>query len=155
MTLCEATNESILQLALQLYIVFNRADRQPLTSQVLSLSSSILFIAKSHLEENFTDKPNEPLLKKLTILPQKLFAIVFFCGSLALSVLFFRLLVGYKAIYYAILGFITCLMCICPCICMKAKISQGKRWYNQKYKGVLVLSLTMEAIFFIMLPINC
>ena len=78
MTLCEATNESILQLALQLYIVFNRADRQPSTSQVLSLSSSILFIAKSHLEENFTDKPNEPLLKKLTLLPQKLFFIVFF-----------------------------------------------------------------------------
>ena len=73
MTLCEAIWESNLQLTLQLYIIFTRADRELSTAQILGLSSSILFLAKSMIEENFTDKPNEPLLKKLT---QHLFRLI-------------------------------------------------------------------------------
>ena len=155
MTLYEATSESIPQLVLQLYIIFTRADRQPSTSQILSLSSSILFIAKSHLEENLIDKPNESLLKKLTLLPQKLFFIVFFCGSFAilsmfLQIIFFHIDIGWIfAFGFGFLAFSACL----SCICMKSKISQGQRWYDQKYKGVYLWILIWEVVFFIMLPI--
>jgi hypothetical protein len=43
MTLFEATFESNLQFVLQLYIIFTRTDRQPSTTQILGLSSSIFF----------------------------------------------------------------------------------------------------------------
>jgi hypothetical protein len=36
---------------------------------------------------------------------------------------------------------------------MKSKISQGQRWYDQKYKGVYLWILIWEVVFFIMLPI--
>ena len=36
---------------------------------------------------------------------------------------------------------------------MKAKISQGEIWQDQKYKGITLNDLTLEAVFFITLPI--
>ena len=148
MTLCEAIWESNLQLTLQLYIIFTRADRELSTAQILGLSSSILFLAKSMIEENFTDKPNEPLLKKLTQLPQKLCQLIFLCGSHAVILSIFQItffLIG----FLAILAFGLCL----GCICRKAKISQGQRWYDQQYKGVPLMVWTLKAVLFTILPI--
>ena len=55
MTHCEAAFESQLQLVLQLVVIFARADRKPSKAQMLSLSSSIVFMAKSRLEAHFAD----------------------------------------------------------------------------------------------------
>ena len=46
MTACEGIFESQFQCVLQLYIIFTRADRIPSTTQLLTLSSSIFFMAK-------------------------------------------------------------------------------------------------------------
>ena len=143
MTLFEATFESNLQFVLQLYIIFTRADRQPSTTQILGLSSSIVFMAKSQLQANFADKPNEPLLKKLYLLPQKLFYIIFWCGSLAIVSSIFRIIFFMVGIV-AFSPFAFCLICIC----IKAKISQGPRWSDQKYKGTLIYPLLTHAALF-------
>ena len=148
MTLCEAIWESNLQLTLQLYIIFIRADRELSTAQILGLSSSIIFLAKSMIEENFADKPNEPLLKKLTQLPQKLSQLIFLCVSYAIILSIFHIiffLIG----FLAILAFGLCL----GWIYRKAKISQGQKWYDQQYKGVPLMVWTLEAVLFIILPI--
>ena len=144
MTYTEATFESNLQFVLQLYIIFTRADRRPSTTQILSLSSSIVFMAKSHLESNFADKPNEPLLKKLPFLPQKLCFIVFFCGSLATLSSIFRNM-------FFMIGWIALSLCggCLEMVCMKAKISQGEGWSDQKYKGMDLLILSRDALLFI------
>ena len=148
MIICEANFESQLQFLLQLYIIFTRADRQPSTSQMLSLSSSIFFMAKSSLESSFANKPNEPLLKKLPLLSQKLCKLIFWYGSYAILLSTFRitfLVIG----LFTIVTFANCL----KCICMKAKISQGQEWYDQEYKGLPLNNLSLEAVFFITLPI--
>ena len=128
MTLFEATFESNLQFVLQLYIIFTRADRQPSTTQILGLSSSIVFMAKSQLQANFADKPNEPL-KKLYLLPQKLCFIIFWCGSLAIVSSIFRIIFFMVGIL-AFSPFAFCLICIC----IKAHISQGPRWNDKNTK---------------------
>ena len=118
------------------------------TSEILSLSCSIIFLAKSRLEENFADKPTEPLFKKLPLLPQKLCFIVFLCSSMAVLSCIFRIvfsLIGFVAIG----AFGVCL----SCICMKAKISQGQSWKDQEYKGMLIIPLIYRAVFFITLLI--
>ena len=148
MTILEAVFESDLQFVLQLYIIFSRADRQPSTSQILSLSTSIIFSAKSKLEENFADKPNEPILKKLQLLPQKLCFTVFICGSMAVLTTIFRIvfsLIGFVAI--GVFG-----VCL-SCICMKAKISQGQSWKDQEYNGMLIIPVIYRAVFFLTLLI--
>ena len=148
MIICEANFESQLQLLLQLYIIFTRADRQPSTSQMLSLSTSIFFMAKSSLESSFVNKPNEPLLKKLPLLPQKLCELIFWYGSYALLLSTFRI-----TLFVIGLFTIVAFALFMKCICMKAKISQGQKWQNQKYKGIALNKLTLEAAFFITLPI--
>ena len=148
MTILEAVFESDLQFVLQLYIIFSRADRQPSTSQILSLSTSIIFSAKSKLEENFADKPNEPILKKLQLLPQKLCFTVFICGSMAVLTTIFR-------IVFSLFGFVAIgVFGVClSCICMKAKISQGKSWKDQEYKGMLIIPVIYRSVFFFTLLI--
>ena len=148
MIICEANFESQLQFLLQLYIIFTRADRQPSTSQMLSLSTSIFFMAKSSLESSFVNKPNEPLLKKLPLLPQKLCELIFWYGSYAILLSTFRITFFVIGLF-TIVTFASCL----KCICMKAKISQGEIWQDQKYKGITLNDLTLEAVFFITLPI--
>ena len=148
MIICEANFESQLQFLLQLYIIFTRADRQPSTSQMLSLSTSIIFMAKSSLESSFVNKPNEPLLKKLPLLPQKLCELIFWYGSYAILLSTFRITFFVIGLF-TIVAFASCL----KCICMKAKISQGQKWQDQEFKGITLNNLTLEAVFFITLPI--
>ena len=145
MTLFEATFESKYQFVLQLYIIFIRADRQPSMAQILGLSSSIVFMAKSRLEENFADNPNEPLLKKLTLLPQKLCLIIFFCGSVAIVSSILRIIS-----FLIVFGLVSILIFSLSCIWMKAKNSQGQILF-EKYKGMRIGILVRDSIIFITL----
>ena len=145
MTLFEATFETKYQLVLQLYIIFIRADRQPSMAQILGLSSSIVFMAISRLEEHFADNPNTPLLKKLTLLPQKLCLITFFCGSVAIVSSILQIIS-----FLIVFGLVSILVFCLSCIWMKAKNSQGQILF-EKYKGMRIGILVRDSIIFITL----
>ena len=136
----EGAFESSFQFILQLYIIFTRADRQPSTTQLLSISTSILFMAKAHLEANFADKPDEPLSRKLVMLPQKLCFIIHFCGSAAILASTFQMSFFIMVLVSYALVFLLC------CFCMKTKISQGSSWYNQKIKELSILSVSKDVL---------
>ena len=146
MTFHEAQLESQLQFLLQIYVIFTRADRQPSIPQILSLSSSILFMAKSWIETWFADKPNEPFLKKLTLLPTSVcFAISVF-GFIAMLSSIFGILT-YLTFVIATRAFVFCL----SCICMKARISQGQGCFDQRYRGMTIIQLVLSIEFYIIL----
>ena len=140
MIYAEGTYESNFQFILQLYIIFTRADRQPSTTQLLSVSSSILFMAKAQLQSTFAGRPDESLSRKLVMLPRKLCYIIYFCGSAAILASTFQL-----SFFIMVLVFYCLMFPICYS-CMKTKISQGSTWHDQKFKGVFILALLRDVL---------
>ena len=90
MGLFEGVMESSWQFILQLFIIFTSKNRQPSTTQLLTLSGSIIFIVKSHLQHHFSETPNVPLKKKLLLFPQKLCYVAFVNGGSAFILTVFQ-----------------------------------------------------------------
>ena len=86
LTYHEGVHESGYQFALQLYIIFVRADRFPSTTQWIALSSSLFSITKTKLEEAFINKPGVPLMKRAELLPLKLSFVFYWTGSVAVII---------------------------------------------------------------------
>ena len=149
----EGEYESTFQLILQLYIIFTRADRQPSTAQILSISTSMLFMAKSQLQSRFAGRPDEPLSRQLMLLPQKLCYVIHFCGSVAILASTFQL-----SFFIMVLVSFLFITLICYS-CMKTKISQGLSLYGQKVKElpIWIISrdvLSISMLFVLLMLIN-
>ena len=80
----EGVSESMFQFILQLIIIFSRADRLPSTTQLVVLSSSLIFMAKSRVEGNFANEPDASLLKMIKSLPRCLCLVLYLSGSIAI-----------------------------------------------------------------------
>ena len=73
MTGVEGIFEGGCQLILQLYIVFNRADRQPSNIQIMTLASSLMSTVVSTIEDIFANKPQTSIEIKASFIPYALF----------------------------------------------------------------------------------
>ena len=105
MSLFEGVMESSWQLILQLFIIFTSINRQPSTTQLLTLSGSIIFIVKSHLQHHFSEMPNVPLKKKLLLFPQKLCYVAFVCGGSAIIMAVFQFWFAFFMFIHAAIRF--------------------------------------------------
>ena len=81
--------ESRYQLLLQLFIVFTRADRAPSLTQMCTLASSVVMLAKCSLD-NLRRNQRTVEIKAADFLPGILARLVFFFGHLALLAAFLR-----------------------------------------------------------------
>ena len=132
----EGSIEGSLQLVLQLFIIFNRADRQPTLLQLLTLATSLLSIMNAKVDSMFADKPESPFMEKVKFWPYALlFAIQnwvtmpfiistiqwnFIWTGAALPVVSRLVLPVSKLIGTCIglvIGFLVSLIC-CPCMCI-------------------------------------
>ena len=105
MSLFEGVSESSPQLILQLFIIFTSINRQPSTTQLLTLSGSIIFIVKSLLQHHFSEMPNVPLKRKLLLFPQKLCYIAFVCGGSAIIMAVFQFWFAFFMLTHAAIRF--------------------------------------------------
>ena len=134
----EATFESQASFILQLYIIFNRADRLPSTTQLLAVSSSILFMAKSRVEGRFANEPHAKLLKKIKYLPKSLCFIVYCSGAWAILtsilqayvLMAFLLFATLTVVYASCLGILDCLFSSRKNMFFKKIESLGKSVYK-------------------------
>ena len=78
--------EAMLQLVLQLFIIFNRADREPTTLQCLVLATSLISIVNSKVEALCSKNPQSTLGFKASLIPFALCQYVFICGSIGLII---------------------------------------------------------------------
>ena len=86
MNCVEGIQEASYQFILQLYIVFNRADRQPSNMQMFSLVSSLISMSIARMEGFLSDKPQAKIKTKAALLPMTLLASIYFSGSHALVI---------------------------------------------------------------------
>ena len=85
MTAIEGTFEGGFQLILQLFIVFNRADREPTNIQMMTLASSLLSCAVSSIEDIFAHKPETSIEVKASFIPYALSSNIY--GKMAMAII--------------------------------------------------------------------
>ena len=95
LTIVEGNFEARVQLLLQLYIIFSRADRQPSTIQLVTLATSLVMLVKTRTEEFLTDQPTDMtftdrLKKAAGVLPMILTSEISYFGSVAASTALLR-----------------------------------------------------------------
>ena len=85
MTAIEGTFEGSLQLILQLFIVFNRADREPTNIQIMTLASSLVSCAVASIEDIFAHKPETSIEVKASFIPYALLMHIY--GRMAMALI--------------------------------------------------------------------
>ena len=121
----EGSIEGSLQFVLQLFIVFNRADRQPTLLQVLTLATSLLSIMNAKVDIMFADKPETPFMEKAKFWPYALFFSIFSWVSMSLIIStiqwnyiwFFALALALPLTLLALVLALVVLMVLCGLIC--------------------------------------
>merc|ERR1711974_584567 len=161
---------SYLQTILQLYIIANRPDRVPSSTQIFSLTGSILMILIGQANAWYATKPEPDLLKDL----KRKIAIAFLLfipntailgGGVFLVLLWQDLLryydYGYYYYYYYILlfafiipiivlitaGLLACSMrCCCSC-CTKMQGGPTMKFFGRLYLAMIYLYIMAIVIF--------
>ena len=85
MTGIEGTFEGGLQLILQLFIIFNRADREPTNIQMMTLASSLVSCAVASIEDIFAHKPETSIEVKASFIPYALSFNIY--GKMAMAII--------------------------------------------------------------------
>ena len=120
----EGNFEGSWQFVLQLFIVFNRADREPTLLQLLTLVTSLLSIMTANVDSKFADKPDTPLMEKAKLWPYALFVSIFNWVTISLIIStiqwnYIWISVVSVALPLALLALIVlCGLICCPFICL-------------------------------------
>ena len=95
----EGVFEAQAQFLLQLYIAFNRPDRELSTLQITSLTSSLVSIVLAKIEDHCALKPQTSIKTKASLFPMFLAFSIFVLGSTALMIATLRLYFVFIAVF--------------------------------------------------------
>ena len=95
----EGVFEAQAQFLLQLYMAFNRPDRELSTLQMLSLTSSLMSIVLAKIEDHCALKPQTSIKTKASLFPMFLAFSIFVLGSTALMMATLRLYFVFIAVF--------------------------------------------------------
>ena len=96
----EGIFEAQAQFLLQLYIAFNRPDRELTTLQIQSLITSLMSIVLAKIEVHFAGKPQTSISTKASLFPLYLAFSIFFLGSWALMLATLRFYFCFVALFF-------------------------------------------------------
>ena len=110
MTAIEGNEEGGLQLILQLYIVFNRADREPTNIQMMTLASSLVSCAFASIEDIFAHKPETSIEVKASFFPYALSFNIYGRMSTAIIISTFPFMIFFFIIFA--IGYFIIIKCV-------------------------------------------
>ena len=109
----EGKFEGGLQLVLQLFIVFKRADREPSNIQLMTLASSLMSCVVATIEDIFAHKPKTSIEVKASFIPYALITNIYsqMTAALIISTIQWNMIFIIIGVVVAWVG----LAIICPC----------------------------------------